>query len=319
MNPRAALAERLPVFLICTAVVTLIDLPFRAIGFLGLIPTAGPKNMLPLLFGLMFGPAGSLANAAGILLSAMVRGAFTPAAFLEAALTAAVAWLCWSVWYLPGIACIPSMKKPRGLFRYLLFALCAGCALGAGLALLPAARYGLAPLAAGVQVAGSSFAWSLLVGIPSLITLTSVLSAVPVMPRSYWERGSRALAPDLSLKLTRAGGMAGVGDAVEEFYVSRNIPAKRGYAVMSCVEEISVLLLEKLPEGEALRVDLRAGDNVTVRFTCGGPRYNPLAVKRAKRDSPAYLDALGILLVREMAVVAGYARRHGVNRVKIVV
>jgi hypothetical protein len=313
----AAQAGHLPVFALCALAAALIDLPFRTIGFLGLAPTVGPKNILPLLFGLMFGPSGSLGVGAGVLISALVRGNLDSAAWWEGAIVAIISWLCWILWYLPKIACIPSLKKPRILVKFILFTLGTGCALGAALALFPAARYGLDPFTAGLQVACSVFVWSLLVGMPAIVTMTSVFAVVPVMPRSYWERGQSAMKPDLTLELTPTGGLIGVGDAVEEFNMDHKIPMKRGYAIMSCVEEIAVLLLSRLSEGETLAVGLKAGDNVTIRFTYRGPRYNPLAAKSAKGLSN--LDNLGILLVREMATAAGYSRRRGINRIKIVV
>lgn len=302
--------EHLPAFVACTIVVLLLDLPFRAIGFLGLAPTAGPKNMLPLLLGLLFGSAGCLANGAGLLLSAAARTDFTYAACLEGVLATCVAWLCRSLWYLPASTCAPRIKKLRDLAKFLVLAMGSGCLLGAGLALSPATRHSLTPLATGVQIAGSTLAWSLLAGIPTLITATSVLAVAPVLPRAYRAQAT----PDLSFRLTPETGLNGVGDAVEKFYRSRGIPPKRGYAIMSCVEEVAVLLLGRLPKGETLAIDLRAGDNILVRFACGGPRYNPLVIR--KSGDP---DMLGILLVREMAIVTRYTRLRGVNHIKIVV
>ena len=302
--------EYLPAFAVCTVIVFLLDLPFRTIGFLGLVPAAGPKNMLPLLLGLLFGPAGCLANGTGLLLSAVVRTDFTYAAGLEGMLTTGVAWLCRSLWYLPANTCAPRIKKPQELAKFLVLALGSGCLLGGGLALSPATRYSLTPLAAGVQIAGSTLAWSLLVGLPTLITVTSVLAIEPVLPRSYRAQ----VTPDLSFRLMPETGLNGVGDAVEEFSRSRSMPPKRGYAIMSCVEEVAVLLLGRLTEGETLSIDLCAGDNILVHFTYGGPRYNPLIMK--KSGDP---DMLGILLVREMAIVTRYTRLLGVNHIKIVV
>lgn len=303
-------AENFPALVVCTVIVFLLDLPFRTIGFLGLIPTAGPKNMLPLLFGLLFGPAGCLASGAGLMLSAAASSDFTLAACLEGMLAIGVAWLCRLLWYLPVNACAPRIKKPRELVKFLAFALGSGCLLGGGLALSPATRYGFAPLATGLQVAGSTLAWSLLVGMPTLITATSVLAIEPVLPHLHRVQAT----PDLSFCLTRETGLNDMGDAVEEFYRSRAIPPKRGYALMACVEEVAVLLLGRLHEGGVLSIDLCAGDNIILCFACGGPRYNPLVMRKA--DDP---DLLGILLVREMAIITRYTRLRGVNHIKIVV
>ena len=304
---------------LCLVPTAALDFFFHSLGFMGLIPTAGPKNALPLLLGLLYGPAGAAGCGLGTALSALLRLDASPGAWWEALCVVAVSLGAWRLWYLPGLARVPLLKKGRDLLQYLLFVLVSALALGTATALWPAARYGLAFGPALVQTAGSAVAWSLLVGMPAHITLTSVFAVVPRVPACFADGAAEALRSDLRLDITALGGIEGVTDAVEAFNETHGVSPRQGYALMSCAEELALAVLEHLPPEGRLTLELWGGAGPRLRLRYGGERYDPLAVKKNKTDPLANLDILGILMVREMAASASYRRRGGSNEIQIIV
>ena len=92
--------ERLACFGACAVIYLFLDIPFRAMGFLNLLPSAGPKNALPMVAGLVFGPAGILGTSVGALVSGWVSGASFRAAASEAVSVAAASAFFYRFWYL---------------------------------------------------------------------------------------------------------------------------------------------------------------------------------------------------------------------------
>lgn len=313
--------ERLACFGACAVVYLFLDIPFRAMGFLNLLPLAGPKNALPMVAGLVFGPAGIGGTAVGALLSNLLYGGSGMEAVSEALAAAAASALFHLLWYLqPKGAVKTDLKTIRHMIRFFLTGTAAGFVMGGveGLLLSRSFETGFSTLF--LEVGISSSAWLLLIGMPVFILLTSVFAIQPWAPGRMFGDGEKKDASDLVLEIgSNVQELAVVGDAVEQYNEISGIPARRGYAIMSCVEELSVLLQKQLPATGKIHIHISSASNVVIRLRYPGARYNPFSVQVAPGGPGANLDILGILMVREMAVHVRYRRRQEENELTIVV
>lgn len=301
-------------------IAVLFDLPFRLIGLLGLIPAAGPKNMLPVLFGMLFGPIGAAGAGMGMLLV----GAIAQEALRECAAEGIAAFLCgaaaYAVWYRLPMHIRVRCKTGREAKAVLICVAAASVVAALAVVCVPGQLWQVAPGMRAVQLGGSTAVWSLLLGIPCLITATSMFGVIPAAPSSWLARQSDCDAVDLEQTVHNTPeSIAGMSDAIDMLALTRGLDMKQVYAMMGCVEELNCLILEQLPANEAVNIQLTASDSLLVRMRYAGARYNPLAI-RVEADNPlANVDKLGILLVREMAVYAKHSYANGENRILIIV
>lgn len=313
--------EKVLCFLACAAVYLFLDIPFRTMGFLNLLPPAGPKNALPMVTGLVFGPAGTLGSAVGALLSGCFSGASLLEAVVEAVSAASASMLFYQLWYLgqreKGKTDLKSVKH---MICFFLQGTAAGFVMGGIEGIFLAGQYHASFMMVFLEVGISSSAWLLLIGMPVFILLTSVFAIHPWVPGYVFARGEKGEAGDLILDIgSEVQELAVVGDAVEQYNEQKGIPAQRGYAIMSCVEELSVLIQQRLPESGKIHIHIHSGNNVVVRLHYPGESYNPFAVRVTPGGPSANLDILGILMVREMAVHVGYRKKQDQNELTIVV
>lgn len=324
-------------FCICAAAYICLDLPFRAMGFLGLTPLAGPKNAVPVAAGIMCGVWGAAGSAAGAVISAglwVMRaggdvavsacGGILTTALAEVLAEALAVWIVsvgfYLAWYLPAIISAPEIKHGRNAVKYAGLCLAAGIAAGIIEELCARQAFDLEPGAIFFQTGISTFVWSLLLGLPVLITLTSVFAVSPAIPKRVKRPGLFNREPDLTVTAGRGVEETGrVSDILEEYNQNQKIPPKRAYAILSCVEELGVMIQEHLPEGGQMEFNIKTGDTVVIGIRYPGERYNPLAVRPVSGGPAANLDILGILMVREMAVTTRYRRDGEMNELKIVV
>lgn len=312
--------ERLACFVACAVVYLFLDIPFRAMGFLNLLPLAGPKNALPMVAGLVFGPAGILGTAVGALVSGWVSGASFRAVASEAVSVAAASTFFYRFWYVIRRDGKTDLKSAGHMVQFFLTGVVAGFLMGGLEGILLADSYDSGFLTLCLEVGLSSSVWLLLIGMPVFILLTSVFAIRPWVPVHLFAAGDREEAGELVMDIgSDVQELAGVGDAVALYNEQKGIPAQRGYAIMSCVEELSVLIQQRLPETGKIHIRIRSGSNVVVRLQYPGERYNPFAVRVAPGGPGANLDILGILMVREMAVHVGYRRRQEENELTMIV
>jgi len=284
-----------------------------------LAPIAGPKNMFPLFFGLLYGPSGAVGTALGALLSGMVRGQFNGSCAAEAFVAFLSGSTAWLTWYLLPTTTRPGCKQPRQLLFLLLCILVASGVAAVSTWLIPA--WGdLEPSAAATQIGLSSLVWTIVLGVPCLITAVSLFGAEPNAPQFWRRRHPQEDVVDFDQIVENDPMSIGMmSDEIDIFNLQHGLPTKLGYAVMSCVEELSCLILEHLPPDGTVRVRLTAGDNILLRMNYEGEMYNPLAIHVQHGDPTADMDVIGILMVREMAVYTSHWYAHGINEVKIII
>lgn len=298
----------------------LCDLPFRLIGLLGLIPAAGPKNMLPVLFGLLGGPTGAAGADLGMLLSGAVMRETLPEILTEAVAAVAAGLAAYAVWYLLPQRMRVRCKTGRDVLSVLACIAAAALAAAVVVAGVPGMLWDTAALSRAAQIGGSTAAWSVLLGIPCLITATSMFGITPCAPRWWLARHADCDAADLEQTVVNTPeSIAEMSDAIDMLALTRGIDPKQSYAMMSCVEELNCLILSHLPADAVVRVQLSVSDSLVMRLQYDGARYNPLAVRLQPGGALANMDTMGILLVREMAVYAKHSYQQGRNEVRIIV
>lgn len=306
---------------ICAVIYVFLDIPFRTMGFLNLLPVAGPKNVLPMVTGIISGPAGICGSVTGALISGGLSGASWMETIAEAVSVAVAAIFFSCFWYFGQSSTRKAdLKSVRHMIRFFLTGAMAGFVMGGleGILLADNCESGFVVLL--LEVGISSSAWLLLIGMPVFILLTSVFAIQPWRPGQRLAARDADAAKDLVLDIgSDLQELAVVGDAVEQYNKQTGITAQRGYAIMSCVEELSVLIQQQLPENGNIHIHISSGSNVVVRLHYQGERYNPFAVRMAPGGPGANLDILGILMVREMAVHVGYRQKRGGNELTIVV
>lgn len=297
---------------------TAFGLPFRLMEFLNLSPLAGPQNMLAPLFGILFGGAGAVGIAWGVIALNILTGSFSILTVIEFVLMGGSSWASYILWHLPKTSEPPRLKTVKDMLKYILIALFSGSILGVGFAITIQGE--LLPEILFLQVAVSTLFWSVLLGMPIMITLTSIFHISPALSWRAIDNGG-FMNPDLTFTLHNGEEklLCGITDAIEEFIQNQHIPPKQSYAIMLSVEELSVLILGRLVDGEQLTVMLEHGDNVQIIMRYPGARYNPMAIGIIHKDPIANMDILGILMVREMAVATHYQCRNNWNELKIII
>ena len=114
-----------------------------------------------------------------------------------------------------------------------------------------------------------------------------------------------------------------IGDFCEECLLS----AKQSMTMSLAIEEILLLMIEhvfpdKLGESIDVKIFVRE-DKVTMRFRCGGKRFNPIAYYRsnaehsAEAGSDVFCDSFGLQLVSKVARSVDYSTNLGLNNVII--
>lgn len=301
-------------------VTVLFDLPFRLIELLGLIPAAGPKNMLPVLFGLLCGPVGAVGAGLGMLLASVLVQEAALEVLVEAVAAAAAGMAAGAVWYLMPVRTRVRCKTRTDVLTVVLCIAAASLAAAAVVACVPGPLWACSAGSRAAQVGASTTVWSLLLGIPCLITATSMFGIKPAAPHGWLMRHADCDPVDLEhTVLNKTDSIAEMCDAVDMLTRTRGLEQKQGYALMSCVEELSCLILAQLPEDGRLEMQLTISDSLMVRMRYAGARYNPLAIRMQPGGPLANMDTLGILLVREMAVYAKHRYEQAVNEIRIII
>lgn len=298
----------------------LFDLPFRFIALLGLIPAAGPKNMLPILFGLLYGPAGAAGAGLGMLLAGMIAQEGLVEILVEGLAAVVSGAVAYAVWYLLPVRTHVRCKTGRDVFTVLLCIIAAALAAALVVAGAPGLLWETDAMSRAAQIGGSTVAWSILLGIPCLITATSMFGIVPAAPKWWLTRHADCDAVDLEQTVINTPeSIAEMSDAIDMLALTRGIDPKQSYAMMGCVEELNCLILQHLPENGMIRVQLMVSDSLVMRLRYAGERYNPLAIRLQPGGALANMDTMGILLVREMAVYAKHSYHQGENEIRIIV
>jgi hypothetical protein len=274
--------------------------PFEAAVFTSY---AGPKNALPAVMGLLYGPFGALGVAIGALAAGALLGAPLMAVLFEAGAAAVMSLGAWRLWYTGGKARVIRIKNIGDIARFFavtaaLSAVCAGAA------------FALSRLGADISwllVFGSFIVWNALLGIIVIIMMTSIVGVSPVCPRSH------PLAPDIDCELPlETESVAVVSDMIDELCFNKILERKRGFQLQSCVEEIILLILAE-PTCKNMRLTIRVGDSIIVTMLYDGNARSPFRANNA-----AYEEQLGLTLIKQRAFRASHSYRGKINKVHIV-
>ena len=281
----------------------LFDLPFRMTGFLSLDGWAGPKNVLPLVAGLILGPAGAVGVTGSALILPLLIGAGIRASVLESLAAAAISFGFPFFWYALKGAREFRLKTPAEYLKYFLL-LCIFSALGGGLAFL-LTGYGF------WETSLSFSAWGLLLGIPIIVLMMSMFGF-----RAECKEKFRIL-PDIHAVIENTpAGTGSINDLIYELICQKQINRKHYFNIMTCVEELLIRINANVDKVTAITVILYDGDAISVSISYGGNvKYNPLVIGKTENRE----DILGLMLLKQKALRASYSFRNKVNRVDIVV
>ena len=116
-------------------------------------------------------------------------------------------------------------------------------------------------------------------------------------------------------------------DRIGEFCEDCSLSAKQSMTMSLAIEEILLLMVEHVfPDKPAESIDVKIfvrEDNVTMRFRCGGKRFNPITYYRSRAErageaeKEALSDAFGLRLVSMVAKSVDYSTNLGLNNVII--
>lgn len=288
-------------FLLSAVVYLLLDLPVQVTGFLAFGSYIGIKNFLPTSLGLQFGPAGILGSCAGAVATALLLGTPVREILLECLCILIMGTGTWLLWHLGSGTHRIHFKRGINYLKYFgilvgLSALC-GCI---SLILLEGAF-------AATMV--SYTALGLLIGIPVNIMANGLFCLEPILPPSYQMQhavtGVITADPE-SLML--------VNEALEDFAYSKKLNQRRVFEVQSCLEELSIRILAKLPDAQ-IHIQINYGDTLSARVYYDGKKYNPLYIDKEEDE----LDIMGLKLIKHRALRAAYQYHDRTNHVHVVI
>lgn len=104
--------------LLCALVFTGMAVPFKVMVLIDGFTEVRPVNAVPVVAGLLFGPAGAWGCAFGNLVSDL-SGTFSKASILGFAGNFIAAWLPYRLWHLNGEAAAPNVKSYAKLLKYI--------------------------------------------------------------------------------------------------------------------------------------------------------------------------------------------------------
>ena len=280
----------------------LLDWPVQATGFLTFGPGIGIKNFLPVTLGLFFGPSGVIGCCIGGGLVASILATPGKELLLE--------WCCililgigsWILWHLGSTTHRIHFKRPINYLKYF------------GILVLLSSLCGLLSF---LFVEGGSFltilaaytSLGLLVGIPVNILFNGLFCLEPVLPPFY--QVEYALTGQINADTE---SLIQFNEQLEEIAFTREIGLDRVFEIQNCIEEISIRIIEVMPEVE-MQICMNFGDTISARISYEGDRYNPLL--NGKEDDE--FDLMGLKLIKHRALRALYQYRNGENQIHVVV
>lgn len=301
MNKQTGTDKIVHIFLIPAAVYFLLDAPARLSSFLNLPGLVGPKNFLPVTFGLLAGPW----SAAGMCLAAAASTLLThgsPEEILaETAGILIMTVLPWHLWYRKADRPF-CLKKLRDYRRFVLITMLLSVFAGIPAQILTGGH-------SWAETAVSYLLFTLLVGTPVLILTTSIFYIHPVCPE-----GREAL-PDISgVIMPDAKNIEEINEKIETLYITREMSPKQAFATQNCLEEF-VLRIQKEAGNPPVEVQMIIRESVFMNISFTGTKFNPLRKRRNETDE----DLFGLLLIRQHALRASYRFRGMTNILNIVI
>ncbi|MDO5573246.1 MAG: hypothetical protein Q4G60_04615 [bacterium] len=280
----------------------LLDLPVRLTGFLDFGAYIGIKNLLPAVLGLFFGWYG----AAGCVIGCTLTSLITDAAFSELLyenISIVVFGLgLWILWHAGAKSHRVHLKKFGDYMKYILLT-----------ALLSAVCGLLGDLMLGkgifLSVFTAYFSMSLLVGIPTIILLSSVMCMIPILPpRCY-------MKPDVSgMVNSDPGTLDALNDMLDEYAAENHINRKSLYGIQNCIEEIMIRIHTFRPD-TGVSITFYYDDSASLWFEYTCKKYNPFIMEKGEATD----EMFGLLLIKHRALRVSHQCRNDINRIHIVI
>lgn len=294
-------SRKLSIFFAAAGLYFLLDLPARLMGFLGLQSFSGPKNFLPLLMGVLLGPWSVPGMCFSAIICACLCGSATADIAAEVLGIPLLALGSRLLWYCKNSE-PPRLKHGRDCVRFFTIT-----AVTAPLASVPAGM--LLGMKAWRELTVCYGVFTVFLGIPVMILISSILCILPVCPK-----GKTPAADVDGCVYSEAEGLDGLNEQMEAVYAANGFPVKKAFAVENCLEEL-VLRIQCQSVGAPIHVRIYLSDSASVFLNYSGARYNPLRRQAMEKSE----DFWGLSLIRARALQASYRYVGGENRLHIVI
>jgi hypothetical protein len=279
----------------------LLDAPARLSGFMNLPGFTGPKNFLPMTFGLLAGPWSAAGMCIGAAAATVLAGGTFGEMAAEAVGIAIMAVFSWILWYRKADRPF-CLKKGREYLRFLGIAVVLSVLSGLpGQFLLGGRSF--------AETAFSYLAFTVFVGIPVLILTTSIFCLHPYCP------AEKETPPDVAETIAPdAGRLEETNDRIGDFYTAHGLPLRQSLSTQNCLEEF-VVRIQAGAENCPIDIRLYIRDAVALEIAYRGKKYNPLRREKNEKDE----DLFALLLIRQHALRASYQYSGNVNSLHIVI
>ncbi|MCI2048986.1 MAG: hypothetical protein LKJ76_04610 [Lachnospiraceae bacterium] len=279
----------------------LLDTPARLSGFMNLPGFAGPKNFLPATLGLLLGPWSAAGMCLGAAASSLLAGDSLKDYSAEAFGIIVISVLFWILWYVRASRPF-CLKKGRDYLRFTAIAALLSAVSGfPGQLLLGGVTW--------METMFSYFSFTLFVGVPVLILVTSVFCLHPVCP------AAKETEPDIEAVIgADASNLEETNEKIGDFYTAHRMPFRQSFATQNCLEEF-VVRIQGGTGGAPVTVRMYIRDSVSLEIAYLADRYNPLQRQNGETEE----DLLGLLLIRQHALRASYSHSGRENHLYIVI
>ena len=267
----------------------LIDLPVRLTIMIP--PYLGIKNFLPFILGIFFGFYGVAGACIGALIISLTMGTGLYNAGYECYCIIITGLGIWYGWHVFSKSHHVFLKELKNYARYILLVLI------------------LSALTLDFETGVSYFLCGVLIGIPVTILFGSILCVIQIVPS--WCK----LSDDANFDIDNdPQSIRAANELLEEAALTRGIAIGRVFEIQSCIEEISIRVLNVDPNLK-IHTSVIFTDAISARLDYSGKKYNPLKIAKDEDE----LDVMSLKIFRHRALRAMFNYWDGVNKVHIVV
>ncbi len=295
-----SMQKNLRILLESAGIYVLLDFPARLTEFLGVSSLTGPKNFLPLILGLLFGTYGVVGMCLGAIISAAL--CCSPYAEITCELLSIIIFALGGrmLWY-AGTPKPLQLKCAHDYLRYL-----AITALLSPLAAMPVRL--IMGASALLEVALSYFIYTVSVGIPAIIIISSILHIQPHAPKG------KEMKPDIDCQIMPGRlNLKAKNEEIEFFCAAFGHQSKKSFDVESCLEELAIRI-KAHSEDVPIEVRIYINDSISMHLDYKSKRYNPLL----QTSGEASEELWGLALIRQRALRFSYQYIAGINQIQIV-
>lgn len=288
-------------FLLSAVLYLILDLPVQLTGFLNFGSYIGIKNFLPTTLGLQFGPAGILGSLVGCICTALFLNTPAREVLLECICILIMGTGTWLLWHLGSDTHRIHFKRVINYLNY--FGILIGLSTICGcisLLLLDGAF-------ASIIIAYTSL--GLLIGIPVNIMANGLFCFESILPPPYQMQYAISAVINADPE-----SLMMLNETLEEFAFSKKLHQRRVFEIQSCLEELSIRILAKIPDAQ-IHVQINYDDTLSARLQYEAQKYNPLLIKKEEDE----FDIMGLKLFKHRALRAAYQYRSHTNHIHVVI